>query len=348
MKIIFILFYAITSTCCQDETVFHCSPRPGCEIARCDPVAIGWDKPGLNIDEHLRDKEFPITCKSKKPAQTQNTVNLFHLVSRNILDIENVKLDLKELEEDLNDKMKNINGFGKEISESRKYRNKIEEQSEEFNNLKRKDTQQSDEMKKLKEDLVELQEINSKLVKELNEQKKTNDEMKEEDPQQRQPRSRQITRPTINTQTTLKPTLSQEICKLKIGNVCYFAVISGKDGVNYYKAVELCKERNADVGSIRDEESYNAIMKFLKSNIPMGHSWVWIWTGIHFDPITSDVTPADSFIKWYSGNPSTGIDYKDRTNVYLSVQSNPNDLYQGMWNVHPTWEYHGVICEILI
>ncbi|XP_039252504.2 uncharacterized protein LOC120329776 isoform X2 [Styela clava] len=318
MKIIFILFYAITSTCCQDETVFHCSPRPGCEIARCDPVAIGWDKPGLNIDEHLRDKEFPITCKSKKPAQTQNTVNLFHLVSRNILDIENVKLDLKELEEDLNDKMKDINGFGKEISENRKYRNKIEEQSKEFNNLKRKDTQQSDEMKKLKEDLVELQEINSKLVKELNKQKKTNDEMKE------------------------------EICKLKIGNVCYFAVISGKDGVNYYKAVELCKERNADVGSIRDEESYNTIMKFLKSNIPLGDSWVWIWTGIHFDPITSDVTPVDSFIKWYPGNPSTGIDYKDRTNVYLSVQSNPNDLYQGMWNVHPTWEYHGVICEILI
>nr|XP_039247441.1 uncharacterized protein LOC120325403 isoform X1 [Styela clava] len=301
MKIIFILFYAITSTWCQDETVFHCSPRPGCEIARCDPVAIGWDRPGFNIDEHLRDKEFPITCKSKKPAQTQNTVNLFHLVSRNILDIENVKLDLKELEEDLNDKMKNINGFGKEISESRKYRNKIEEQSKEFNNLKRKDTQQSDEMKKLKEDLVEVQEFNSKLLEELNKQKKTNDEMKEaisrieqklavtEDPQQRQPRSSQITRPTINTQTTLKPTISQEICKLKIGNVCYFAVISGKDRVNYYQAVELCKERNADVGSIRDEESYNAIMKFLKSNIPMEDSWVWIWTGIHFDPIVSNL-----------------------------------------------------------
>nr|XP_039247447.1 uncharacterized protein LOC120325403 isoform X2 [Styela clava] len=270
MKIIFILFYAITSTWCQDETVFHCSPRPGCEIARCDPVAIGWDRPGFNIDEHLRDKEFPITCKSKKPAQTQNTVNLFHLVSRNIL-------------------------------ESRKYRNKIEEQSKEFNNLKRKDTQQSDEMKKLKEDLVEVQEFNSKLLEELNKQKKTNDEMKEaisrieqklavtEDPQQRQPRSSQITRPTINTQTTLKPTISQEICKLKIGNVCYFAVISGKDRVNYYQAVELCKERNADVGSIRDEESYNAIMKFLKSNIPMEDSWVWIWTGIHFDPIVSNL-----------------------------------------------------------
>nr|XP_039252740.1 uncharacterized protein LOC120329994 [Styela clava] len=210
--------------------------------------------------------------------------------------------------------------------------------------------------KEMKRDLVKVQGMNEKLLKELNEQKKANDKMKEaisrieqklaitEKPQQRQPKSRQITRPTINTQTTLKPTSSQENCKLKIGNVCYFVILDEDHLINYYKAVEHCKKRNADVGLIRDEESYDAIMKFLKRNLPKKESWIDIWTGNHFDPITPDVTPANSFFK---ENLSTGIEFKDWTNIYLSVRTNTNDRYEGLWNTKPSWLFDGVLCEIL-
>ncbi|XP_077971293.1 uncharacterized protein LOC120345974 [Styela clava] len=145
--VVFILIYVTTSSWCQDETVFHCSPKPGCQIAQCDPVAIGWDRPGFNIDEHLHDKEFPITCKPKSAKILQNTVNLFSLVTRNTLDIGHIKSDLRDLEENVNDKIKNT-----DVSEEEESDIKNKEQSKEINNLREKDRRQSEEIKKLKEE----------------------------------------------------------------------------------------------------------------------------------------------------------------------------------------------------
>ncbi|XP_077971782.1 uncharacterized protein LOC120346041 [Styela clava] len=194
--------------------------------------------------------------------------------------------------------------------------------------------------------------MNNELLKELNKQKQTNNEMKKsmerieeklsatEKPRQVQSGNQQI--PTTTTKTTLKPTPSPENCKLKIRNICYIFVIQR---VNYDKAVDICKKRNADVGLIRDEESYNAIMDYLRKNILKRRPWIHIWTGIHFDPMTREVTPADSFIKWRQGSPLTGIHYKDSTNVYLHIWHMFG--LQGMDNA-PTFKHHGVICEIQI
>nr|XP_039270988.1 uncharacterized protein LOC120345563 [Styela clava] len=197
--------------------------------------------------------------------------------------------------------------------------------------------------------------MNRKLLEELGEQKQTNNEMKKalnrieeklfamEKPQQVQSGNQQ--RPTTTTKTTLKPTPSPENCKLKISNVCHFAVIFAEDDVNYNKAVNICKKRNADVGLTQDEESYNAVMNYLRSNIPKGRSWIDIWTGIYFDPKTDDVTPADSFINWYPTAPLHGM---GSTTVYLNVDSKPSKCWQGMVNASPTLNLNGVICEILI
>ncbi|XP_077971799.1 uncharacterized protein LOC120346319 [Styela clava] len=245
--------------------------------------------------------------------------------------------------------MKSIRSFAKEISKIREIQNE--------------NTEQSAEIVDLKKDLVRLETMNNQLSEKLDEQKQTNNEMKKamerieqkisamEKPQQ--VRSRNQQRPTTTTKTTLKQTPSPENCELKIGNICYSALIQIKLNVDYNKAVDICKKRNADVGSIRNEESYNAIMKYLKKKIPKRLSHISIWTGIHFDPMTRDVTPADSFIKW-QGFPLIGIDYKDYTNVYLYVDS--NSRLQGMENTYPTWghvrvplrRFHGVICEIQI
>nr|XP_039252731.1 uncharacterized protein LOC120329984 [Styela clava] len=348
--IIFILIYVITSSWCQDETVFHCSLKPGCKIAQCDPVAVGWDSPGFNIDEHLHDKEFPITCKAKNTAQPQNTVNLFPLVSRNILDIGSIKSDLKELEENIDDKMKNIDGFGKD--ESRNSNNKIEEQAKEISNLQTKAIEQSEEMKKLKKDLVGVQEMNKVLVAELNGQKKMNFqtkidlvEIQEKNKkfQRLGPTTRPITRAATTYPTTLRPTPSPEYCTMMFGNMCYFAVMQDKLEITYREAVDICKYRNANVGLPKDEESYNAIVNFFRKKVPAGSREIYIWIRLFVNPKTLRVTPANSFQKWHPGFPT--IEY---TNVFLGVNAKANDQYQGMRNGEPDWKLDGVICEIQI
>ncbi|XP_077971608.1 uncharacterized protein LOC144425808 isoform X2 [Styela clava] len=374
ISIVFILIYVIDSSWCQDETVFHCSPKPGCQIAQCDPVAVGWDRPGFNFDEHLHDKEFPITCKSKNTPQPQNTADWLPLVSRNILDIGTIKSELKQLEDNVVENSRNLDHFEHSMSDQ-KANNEIKRQSDEVRNLRDKALQQSGqindvlrkyakqsielnelkienvkqstEISDLKKDLADVQDLNNKLINDNEKMEKAISRIEQKlavtDKSQMLPsRSEQITRPT---QTTLKPTPASENCKLKVGNFCYFAVIRD---VNYDKAVDICKKRNADVGLIRDEGSYNAIMNYTRRNMPKEKKWVQIWTGIKIDPMTGDVTPADSFTKWYPGDPTTGIKYKDRTNVYLYVKVDPNDRRQGMFYGRPTWAWNGVICEILI
>nr|XP_039248062.1 uncharacterized protein LOC120325937 [Styela clava] len=364
ISIIFILIFFITSSWSQDETVFHCSPKPGCNIAQCDSVAVGLDRPGFNIDNHLHDKEYPITCKSNSTV-----LSWLDLAARN-LDITNIRIGLENLEDKFYEK---IESFGKEISENNESLNQIGDQSTKINNLMRRTTKQSDEIRKLKKDLVEIREMNEKLVEDNEKMKKAISQIERklsvmEKPLHAQNRSGQITRPTKNTNTTLKPTTKTlttmeptaktrttlkptpppENCKLKVGNICYFLMMPGKWDVVYKKAVDICKKLNANVGLIRNMKSYNAIMNYLRRNIPEGEHEISIWTGMKFNPMIGDVTPADSFIKWFPGDPVKGTDYKDRTNVYIIVDSNTNAHYQGMVNVPPTWKKHGVICEILI
>ncbi|XP_077971032.1 uncharacterized protein LOC120325921 [Styela clava] len=224
---------------------------------------------------------------------------------------------------------------------------KVEKQSAKISNLQSKVENQSNEIKQLKEDLAKVQDMNNKLTEDNENMKKaiTRIEHKiaaSETPQRVPNKFRQITRPT----TTLKP--NSENCKLQVGNTCYFAVIFVKDDVYYGKALDICKKRNASVGLTRDEESYNAIVNYLRKNIPKGRTWILIWTGIHIDPMTRDVTPTDSFTKWSPGYPSAGIDNEDYTNVYLAVDFNPNNRYQGIRNGVPTRQSNGVLCEILI
>nr|XP_039274795.1 uncharacterized protein LOC120348647 isoform X3 [Styela clava] len=362
ISVVFILIYVITLSWCQDETVFHCSPKPGCQIAQCDSVAVGWDRPGFNIDKHLRDKEYPITCKSRNTAQSQNTVNLLSLVTRNVLDIGNIKSDLGELEKNFDDKIKNLDAFGmKDLVNVQKTNNNL---VEELNELK----ETNDEMK---EDLAKVQDVNIKLIED-NEKMKTAIALIEKNlvvmvKPQVQNRSKQITRPTpiirttLNpktttrtwkqtpkTQTTLKPTPSPENCKMKIRNICYFAVVNKRANVDYNKADEICKKRNAYVGSIRSKKMYNVIVNYLRGNIPKGEPSIGIWTRMDFNPMTRSVTPAYPFVKWFPSYPFTGIEHKHRSNVFLVVNSVPNDQYQGMVNALPSWERHGVICQILI
>nr|XP_039247603.1 uncharacterized protein LOC120325577 isoform X1 [Styela clava] len=203
----------------------------------------------------------------------------------------------------------------------------------------KKIVEQTAEISELKKDLIKIQEITKKLAVELNEQKKTNAVKKE---------LQGLDENLVEEQKETRDGMKKENCKLKIGNICYFTVIFGKYYVNYTEANAICKKSNADVGLIRDEESYNEIMKYLIKNMPKSETWIRIWTGIHFDPMTRDVTPTNSFIKWSQHYPFTGISHKTSTNVHLFVKSKLDLRYQLMLNGAPSRKIHGVICEILI
>nr|XP_039247672.1 uncharacterized protein LOC120325650 isoform X1 [Styela clava] len=367
ISIVFILINVILSSWCQNEVVFHCSPKSGCQMAQCDPVAVGWDRPGYNIDEHLHDKEFPITCKSKGSA---NLFNLSTIVSSNILDIGLIRSELKELEGKID---KNVGNVEKKDSEncetcvkkknqSSEYidlRDKVVLQSKQITDLmtnyairsvamkqlERRAARQSVVIEELKTDLGKVQEMSNKLMEDNNKMNKAISRIEQKLAEENSPQL-QITEPTTTIQTTVKPTSLLEDCKLKIGNICYFAVVNLLQNVSYNEAAETCERRKADVVLFRDEKSYNAVVNYTRNTLG-GRTMTSIWTGIHIDPMTHDVAPAESFVKWRPGFPFTGRVFKNRTNVYLDVYSNPN-RFQGMVNVHPTWKLFGVICEILV
>ncbi|XP_077971790.1 uncharacterized protein LOC144425895 [Styela clava] len=337
IPIVYILISVIASSLCQDETVFHCTSNPGCQIAQCDPIAVGWDRPGFNIDEHLQDKEYTITCKSNSTV-----LSWLDFAARN-LDITNIRIGLEKLEDKFNGK---IESFGKEISDLDEMNEKLVGDNDKIKKdlikVQNMNNRLIEDNEKMKKDLTKVQNMNIKLTEDNEMMKKAISRIEQKLAVMKKPQLipkgfAQISRP--------KPTPHPENCKLKVGNICYFAVIYDEWDVVYKKAFDICNERNADVGLIRDEESYNAIIKYLRKNIPRGED---IWTGIQFDPMTRDVTPADLFTKWYPGDPFTGFEYKDRTNVYLVVNSDPDERSQGMVNGDPTWKQNGVICEILI
>ncbi|XP_077971642.1 uncharacterized protein LOC144425819 [Styela clava] len=329
ISIVLILNYVITTSWCQDKTVFHCSDK--------------------RIDENLHDKEFPITCKSMNATESSNTGNWLPVVTQNSLEIR-----------------ENRNKIAKQTNEMKDFRDRTLQQSRQIDNLLEENKEQNSEIRDLRKEsrelrnklvlqsaeIVDLKKSREEQSREIGELKNAMGRIKEkfsatEKPQQVQSGNQQ--RPTTTTKTTLKPTPSPENCKLKIENMCYFAVIHDPWDVDYDKAVDICKKRNADVGLIRDEESFNAIMNYLVKYTPMGFRGMIIWTRIRFDPMTRDVTPADSFIKWsspFDSFPRIGIKNKDRTNVYLHVDSKL--IWHSMGNASPTLKLNGVICEIQI
>nr|XP_039261532.1 uncharacterized protein LOC120337716 isoform X2 [Styela clava] len=78
--ILFCQIIAVISLC-QTEETFHCTAKPGCQIANCDPVASDWNQSEYDIRKYLLRKEFPIICKQ---MVTRDSSTLLQLVYNNI------------------------------------------------------------------------------------------------------------------------------------------------------------------------------------------------------------------------------------------------------------------------
>ncbi|XP_077970128.1 uncharacterized protein LOC120331618 isoform X2 [Styela clava] len=141
-----------------------------------------------------------------------------------------------------------------------------------------------------------------------------------------------------------------EDCR-RIGDTCYTAVVHTTSDISYNKAVDICKDRNKDIGLIRDENSYKEVMEFLRHEITKTNKEKWyltsIWTGISFDPVNVRITSPGSFAEWFPGYLLTGkYLFEDFTNVWLTVFNDPDAAAQGMSNGEPIAQTYGVLCEM--
>ncbi|XP_039256053.2 uncharacterized protein LOC120332803 [Styela clava] len=93
---IIIIFSWITTPLCQGETLLHCSPKPGCQIAQCD-IAAEWMQ-DVNLGEYLNNNEYPLTCKWKSGGKPHSDENLLNIMYENAKNIEKVKSELKNSE----------------------------------------------------------------------------------------------------------------------------------------------------------------------------------------------------------------------------------------------------------
>nr|XP_039261531.1 uncharacterized protein LOC120337716 isoform X1 [Styela clava] len=93
--ILFCQIIAVISLC-QTEETFHCTAKPGCQIANCDPVASDWNQSEYDIRKYLLRKEFPIICKQ---MVTRDSSTLLQLVYNNIKENEYLKVKVEQMEQ---------------------------------------------------------------------------------------------------------------------------------------------------------------------------------------------------------------------------------------------------------
>lgn len=144
---------------------------------------------------------------------------------------------------------------------------------------------------------------------------------------------------SVVAQTTIKGN-----CELTYNSTSFTAIM---DNVNYNEAETLCNETNGKPANIYDVAHYTAVLKCLRENIPDGWTKSEVWTGMRYE---------DKQLKLRSGENSSisaevwWRDYPDynapgHNSIVFTARMDMDDEYQGLVNVLPSANYHGVICE---
>nr|XP_039271535.1 colorectal mutant cancer protein-like [Styela clava] len=97
----------------QEETVFHCSVRPECQVIQCDSQSIGgWNEPGFDVEGYLNANEFPITCQSKQLNIVNSSTNLRNMIP----EMSEITTRLSSIERDASDLLQFRRDFQKKVS----------------------------------------------------------------------------------------------------------------------------------------------------------------------------------------------------------------------------------------
>ncbi|XP_077975756.1 uncharacterized protein LOC144431468 isoform X1 [Styela clava] len=130
--------------------------------------------------------------------------------------------------------------------------------------------------------------------------------------------------------------------------ICSQAVVYDVNNVTFNDAEPICKSMNiGKPANIYDLTHYQMLLTHLRPLIPAGRKNTYIWTGMKYKNNQLLLSSGENITLatevWYPAYPRSDTSY---TNVGVAVSKYPEYTYQGIWNINPSWSFHGVICDI--
>ncbi|XP_077973855.1 uncharacterized protein LOC120346972 isoform X1 [Styela clava] len=129
-------------------------------------------------------------------------------------------------------------------------------------------------------------------------------------------------------------------CGVVYNSRCFRAIVYDVRNVTLSVAESICENKLAN---IYDVTHYNLLRDYLRPMIPDGWPYIRVYTGMNYTngQLYSTTGQAMSLPKevWYP------IPYASSTSVVVLVARNPEEIYRGIFNVPPSSEYNGAICE---
>ncbi|XP_077974709.1 uncharacterized protein LOC144430564 isoform X3 [Styela clava] len=136
-----------------------------------------------------------------------------------------------------------------------------------------------------------------------------------------------------------------ENCDIRLNSICYWAEVHSNGEVNYRKAEQICSERGSIVAQISDPHSYQQIMSYLRTQIPITKTTSMVWFDLRVKPTTAEVFPTNQYTRWAAGSPRKGYGYGEATYTFLNVEIFINGAGQGMMNYDYPRLLNGVVCQ---
>ncbi|XP_039271582.2 uncharacterized protein LOC120346018 isoform X1 [Styela clava] len=135
-------------------------------------------------------------------------------------------------------------------------------------------------------------------------------------------------------------------CDVVIGGNCYLIFIRNTLDLTFSEAVAICNDHKSSVALFPNNDTYDKIVKYLRTQLPVGWLNILVWTGLEIDAKTGNAkNELTSFAIWKPDALHTGPSHLDYTNVYLEVSQLPTHSDQGMGNFLPSSPMHGVVCQ---
>ncbi|XP_077976143.1 uncharacterized protein LOC120334847 [Styela clava] len=122
-------------------------------------------------------------------------------------------------------------------------------------------------------------------------------------------------------------------CDVTYKKICFRAVVYDARNVTFNDAKAICKSMNGKPANIYDLKHYQLLLPYLRSLIHFNNQL--LLSGGKPITIATEVC-----------YPSFPVSDASWNNVGVYVNKDPEDTIQGMFNIAPSYNRNGVICEI--
>ncbi|XP_039251329.2 uncharacterized protein LOC120328847 [Styela clava] len=137
------------------------------------------------------------------------------------------------------------------------------------------------------------------------------------------------------------PDLS-EYCITSFNGICYWVEVRRKQEVDYFKAVDICKQMSMQIAVIPNADIMLLISNKIRPREPSYRKWTSVWMGVTIDPMTGILTPRDAYGSFFYFGLLNAPYQKNWNKVYLYVEKRHVFDYVNADATHLTY---GVVCS---